>query len=340
MQYPVSFQSGTVQYLLQSSFRSFAKLVDEGNCIFITDSNIAALYAKHFEGRKLIVIPAGEDHKNLQTIEQIVKQLLQLEAHRKSFLIGVGGGVITDIAGFVASVYMRGISFGFIPTSLLGMVDAAIGGKNGVDVGLYKNVAGNFKQPEFILYDTTFLKTLPEEEWSNGFAEIIKYACLFDKVMFDELSVNDVAHYKDHEAALLSLINRCVAWKNQTVLADETEQGERKLLNFGHTLGHAIENLYKLPHGHAVAIGMVAACRISEEVSGLSSSTTEQLRVLLQQYVLPVAYKFDVEKVMELLIRDKKRRAESIDYIVLEGIGKAVITSLPFEQIKQAIATL
>ncbi|OJW84893.1 MAG: 3-dehydroquinate synthase [Bacteroidetes bacterium 46-16] len=340
MQFSVSFPGGTVQYLLQDSFDSYSKYADEVSCIFITDSNIAGLYPQLFRDKKTIVIPAGEAHKNLYTIEQVIQELLQYEAHRASFIIGAGGGVVTDIAGFAASVYMRGIPFGFIPSTLLGMVDAAIGGKNGVDTGLYKNVAGSFRQPQFILYDTSLLNTLPEPEWSNGFAEIIKYACLFDKALFEELWQNDVAYYKSNEAALQALIQRCVNWKNKTVLADETEQKERKLLNFGHTLGHAIENLYGLPHGHAVAIGMVAACHIAEKVNGLDPKVRRQLVALLAQYELPAYYAFDPERVMEVLIRDKKRRAEHIDYILLEDIGKAMIQALPFEAIKQGLTQL
>ncbi len=340
MEYSVPFPGGTVKYLLHSSFGACEAYASANDSFFITDSNVAALYPELFKGKKVVVIPAGEAHKNLQTIEQIIAELLQYEAHRGSFVIGVGGGVVTDMAGFAASVYMRGVPFGFVPTTLLAMVDAAIGGKNGVDTGLYKNVAGSFTQPKFLLYDQSFLKTLPAEEWSNGFAEIIKYACLFDEAMFAELEQGDITYYQNNEAALQSLIQRCVDWKNKIVLADEKEQGERKLLNFGHTLGHAIENLYRLPHGHAVAIGMVAACRIAEDVCGLDKTITGRLINMLQRYELPAYIEMDIQRVMELLIRDKKRKAVTIDYILPEQTGKAVIKALSFEYIAETLKRL
>jgi len=340
MQFTVPFTGGTVQYLMQSAFDEIKKLVPADKAVFITDEHIAGSYPELLQGKKVIVIPPGEAHKHLQTIEYIIKELIKLEAQRGSLIIGLGGGVVTDIAGFAASVYMRGIAFGFVPTTLLGMVDAAIGGKNGVDAGLYKNVAGNFNQPAFILYDTSFLSTLPQDEWRNGFAEVIKYACVFDKELFEELSANDIAYYQKSNTALQALIRRCVDQKNKTVLADEYEKGERKLLNFGHTLGHAIENMHRLPHGHAVAIGMVAACYISVQVNGLDSKVPGQIEQLLQRYELPTSYELDIEKVMEILMSDKKRIGNNIDYIVLDSVGKASIKSLSPGEIKQGLSSI
>ncbi len=227
------------------------------DCIIITDSNIASLYPEICAYYNTIIISPGEGQKTLQTIEALATQLLQLGAYRKTALIGMGGGVITDMTGYLAASYMRGVSCGFIPTTLLGMVDAAIGGKNGVNVGMHKNILGTIRQPSFIHFDTSFLNTLPHAEWSNGFAEIIKYACVFDKGLFDELSSHDIDFYKNDNNALQQLITKCIGWKNKIVLEDENENGSRKLLNFGHTAGHAFEKLYNLPHGQAIAIGMV-----------------------------------------------------------------------------------
>ncbi|MBS1587451.1 MAG: 3-dehydroquinate synthase [Bacteroidetes bacterium] len=337
MQFSVSFTGGEVQYLLGAEFARYAGLVPTDNCIFITDDNIARLCAERLEGKKIIVIPAGEAHKRLDTVETIINELLKMGAQRGTYLVGVGGGVVTDIAGFVASVYMRGVQFGFIPTTLLGMVDASIGGKNGVDVGLYKNVAGSFRQPQFILYDTSFLVTLPDEEWRNGFAEIIKYACVFDKDMFDELARHDISFYRSNEIALQELIAKCVDIKNKVVLADETEQDERKLLNFGHTLGHAIENMYALSHGQAISIGMVAACFIAEDVARLDVNVREQLSALLNRYGLPITIAFDITSVMDVLMKDKKRLGNQIGYILPETIGHAVIHKLTEQQIRQGL---
>ena len=335
MQETVSFPSGDVHFY--SGPVQIAAIYSGRDVILLSDEHVAAALPHLFEGRKTIIIPAGEQHKHLQTIEYICKQLLELEATRASVLIGVGGGVVTDIAGFVAATYMRGITFGFAPTSVLAMVDAAIGGKNGVNIGLHKNITGTIVQPDSISVDVSLLSTLPATEWSNGFAEVIKYACLFDKPLFDELGRHDIAYYRNNTAAMQQIVDTCVGWKNKIVIADEHEKAERKLLNFGHTAAHAIENLYDLPHGQAVAIGMMVAMQLSEEVLGMDHSHTEALRSILQQYELPVAYDIDVPRAMEILKMDKKRASGNIDYILLHDIGHAVIQPLPFTTIENAL---
>ena len=337
MQQTISFPSGSVQYLFDGAFSDIWQFCDPDNAVLITDATIAALYPHLFADRKVIVLPSGEQSKNLHTIEYITQQLLGMEATRSSVLIGVGGGVVSDITGFAASVFMRGISCGFIPTTLLGMVDAAVGGKNGVNVGLNKNITGTIRQPQFIVYDADFLQTLPDMEWSNGFAEIIKYACLFDEDLFTELSAHDIDWYKNGKPALQKVIARCVALKNETVIADEHEKNVRKLLNFGHTAAHAIENVYSLPHGQAVAIGMVIAATLSEQETGLAPAATLMLKSVLQEYGLPVNYPIEVQKAMNLLRTDKKRTAGHIDFILLNHIGEAVIKPLPFHTIEQAL---
>lgn len=339
MQQQVAFPSGTVNYYFGHSVNELAKLVDMEHAIFVTDEHIAQLYPHIFKNWRTLIIPAGEGSKDINTITSLTTQLLEMEATRHTLLIGVGGGVITDITGFLASVYMRGVRFGFVPTSLLAMVDAAIGGKNGVDVGLHKNILGTIRQPEFIFYDTNFLQTLPDEQWSNGFAEIIKYACIFDAGMFDELCNNAPSFYKKNTGALDDLIGQCVAWKNKTVVEDEHEKGSRKLLNFGHTVGHAIEKLCDLSHGKAVGIGMVVACILSEDIMDIDKSTTQQLQQLLQQYKLPVSIDINIHDVMKILKTDKKRKDDAIDYILLEQIGKGIIKPLPFAVIEKALRT-
>jgi len=341
MQQTVTFPSGTVEYHFQSSFSEYLGACDPNHTVLVTNEHIAHLYPQLFEGRKTLIIAPAESSKCLDTIGRLTKELIVLEATRKTTLIGVGGGVVTDITGFLASVYMRGVPFGFVPTTLLGMVDAAIGGKNGVNAGLNKNIIGTINQPNFILFDTGFLSTLPDEEWSNGFAEIIKYACIFDADLFAELGKNSISAYREHgNTDLAALIERCVAWKNKTVAEDEHEQGVRKLLNFGHTAAHAIENMYELPHGKAVAIGMVIACMLSEDVMGLDKGVTVQLKELLNRYGLPVRHDIDVKQAMDILKMDKKRVNETIDYILLEEVGKAVIKPLPFSVIEHTLAQI
>ncbi len=344
MQHTITFPSGKVDYIFgaksdpgASSFEELMHPYDKQHMVIITNEHIAKLYAHLFKGYKLLVVPPHESGKDLHTIETLAKELLQLEAARNTLLIGIGGGVVTDIVGFLASVYMRGVSFGFMPTTLLGMVDAAIGGKNGVNLGLNKNLLGTITQPQFILYDLHFLQTLPNIEWSNGFAEVIKYACIFDAELFVELEQHNISYYKQNAEALQSLIQRCVAWKNKTVLADEREAGIRKLLNFGHTAAHAIENLYELPHGKAVAIGMVIASMVSEDVSGLDRQVTLRLKKLLEQYHLPIHLAINPVRAMDILRMDKKRKDDTIDYIVLQKIGQASVQALPFTVIEKAL---
>lgn len=338
MQYSVTFPGGTVKYLFNSSFEQASHWLNPADCIIITDSHVNGLYNRLFTDFKAVItIPAGEEYKNFSTILSITQQLLSHEAHRKTTLIGVGGGMITDITGFIASVYMRGVPFGYVPTSLLGMVDASIGGKNGVNIGLQKNLLGTITQPGFILFDTAFLNTLPETEWSNGFAEVIKYACLFDKELFTELADRNTEYYKNDSTTTAALIARCADWKNKIVLADERESGMRKLLNFGHTAGHAVETVCKIPHGHAVALGMVVACRLSEQY-GLSKTVSEQLQTLLEQYCLPTNIQADTNELMRVLTMDKKRDKDGIDFILLKEIGKAEIQNITFDHIRQAIA--
>ena len=334
MEFTVDFPSGTTIYHF-GNIDVLEQLSNDRHIILLTDSNVANALPAVFTQYPTIVLSAGEDSKTMATITHILSELVRLGATRNSVLIGIGGGVITDIAGFAAASYMRGIACGFIPTSLLAMVDAAIGGKNGVNIGLYKNIAGTIRQPEFLLFDTTLLQTLPDAEWSNGFAEVIKYACIFDAPLFDELEANDLAYYYKDTEALTRLVTRCVAWKNKVVLADEHEKGERKLLNFGHTAAHAIENLHSLPHGQAVAIGMVIASRLSQQETGLQMAFTDRLKQVLERYGLRVTYPYEADKALEILKMDKKRAGNKIDYILLEAPGKAIIRPLNLDIISK-----
>ena len=337
MQYSLTFPTGTVRYIFQSRFEELSRFTGTENCVLLVDSKVAELHTELFSSHQTITITAEETQKSLSQLEEVVAQLLKLEAHRQTTLIGVGGGIATDLTGFIASTYMRGIPFGFVPTTLLGMADAAIGGKNGLNIGLQKNLLGTIQQPGFIFYDTGFLATLPSEEWSNGFAEVIKYACLFDLPLFDDLSQYDLAHYQTNPEALQLLIERCVDWKNNIVIADEKENNKRKLLNFGHTVGHAIETVHSLPHGVAVALGMMIACKMSEKHSGLPQTISARLEKLLNRYNLPSSYQLRVDDLMQVLKMDKKRTAASIDYILLEDIAKPLTKDLPFSAIHEAL---
>lgn len=327
------FSSAAVQYFGNAPFNDLAQIIGRKDAILLTDENVMDAHAAQLGTWRSIVIPAGERYKQQSTIDRIIGELIVLEADRNTTLIGVGGGVVTDMAGYVASIYMRGIDCAYVPTSLLNLVDASIGGKTGIDIGLYKNMLGTFKQPKFIYQDLDLLKTLPEAEWINGFAEIIKHACIKDKDLFVHLQENNVASFKKEKSLLAALIEKNIQQKFEIVLRDEFERSERKLLNFGHTIGHAVENLYCIPHGQAVAIGMCMAAYISKRELGFQQ--TEQLQQLLRQYQLPTSIPIDAEKVFSLLKMDKKRTSGIIDLILLEKLGTAVIKPITLEKLKK-----
>ena len=287
---------------------------------------------RHFAHRRAMNIDGLGD--------AVIEQLIALEADRQSFVIGVGGGVITDMAGFAASVYLRGVPFGFIPTTVLAQVDASIGGKNGIDAGIYKNIIGVIRQPEFVLFDYSLLQSLPQQQWANGFAEIIKHACIRDEHLFSLLEQKRLDDFQHDSSLLGEVITRNIQIKSEVVSKDEFETGDRKLLNFGHTIGHAIENTYELPHGYAIGIGMAAACSLSVKLSGLPDSDKERIVRVLQQYGLPVHLLFDRKKVFDILKMDKKRVSGDINFILLRSIGNAVIKRIPLPELEKLMENL
>jgi 3-dehydroquinate synthase len=333
------FSGKKVTYYVGAAFADLEHFVPGEKCILITDETIYRFHEEKFKGYLTIVIPAGEQHKTQQTADHIINQLIEMEATRKTFLVGIGGGVVTDITGYVASVYMRGISFGFIPTTILGQVDASIGGKNGVDVGMYKNLVGVIRQPEFILFDFSLLVSLPDEQWVNGFAEIIKHACIRDESLFTFLEKHSINDFQQNGDLLAQLIERNIVIKSDIVEQDEFEDRDRKLLNFGHTLGHAIENVFTLLHGHAVSVGMVAAAEISVDEGLLTAAKKERIVKLLKQYHLPVSISIRNrhEDVLKNLKLDKKRSSTDISFILLEDIGKARIKPISISKISELI---
>lgn len=336
--YSFSSSSCTVHYYFDADFSYLEKLTEKECTVIITDENLFERQKKKFKGWQTITIPNGEQFKNQDTVNDIIRQLIEIGADRNTTLVGVGGGVITDLTGFVAGIYMRGLKFGFVPTSILAMVDASIGGKNGIDVDLYKNMVGIIRQPSFLLYDYSFLKTLPKAEWINGFAEVIKHAAIHDASMFKLLEANSIANFQKDPALLSKLIVRNAILKTKVVQEDEFEMSGRKLLNFGHTLGHAIENLYRIPHGHAVSIGMGVACKFSEHINGFKEAA--RVESLLKKYGLPPQFDFDKEQTLKILKNDKKKQKETINYVILDKIGKAGLVKLPVSQIETFINQL
>lgn len=321
-----------INYFTGATLRNLGQAVDRKNAVIITDANIWQIYQSKLTAWKTIVIPAGELAKQADTVWPIFEQLVALGADRSTTILGLGGGVVTDIAGFVAATYLRGVPLGLVPTTLLNLCDASIGGKNGLDLGLYKNMVGAVYQPDFIFQDLSMLDTLPNAEWINGFAEIIKHAFIADPSLVGVLEEKSLNYFKKNKEELSALVARNVAIKMNVVRKDPYEKNIRRVLNFGHTLGHALENLYQIPHGHAVSLGMVAAGHISE--ARLRFPENNRIINLLQQYELPVAFDFDIDRVLDLMQADKKRQGKTIRFVLLEKAGQPLIEELSFPQLK------
>ena len=332
------FSNSSTDFYFAYGISHLKKIADTRATILITDENVYKAHTKRFRGWNTIILKPGEEFKVQATVDAVIEKLIEMEADRKTTLVGVGGGVITDITGYVAAVYMRGLRFGFIPTSILALADASIGGKNGIDVGMYKNMVGVIRQPSFILHDMVFLNSLPQQEWENGFAEIIKHACIKDAAMFAKLERNSLKGYRGRQKSICELIQANALIKIRVVQKDEFEKGERRLLNFGHTLGHALETQYELLHGQAISIGMTYACHISEQLAGFKQ--TERVISVLEKYNLPTYASFDKQKVFDVLKMDKKRERKEMNYVLLERIGKGVVKSISLKQLEKIIQGL
>ncbi|MFW5706493.1 MAG: 3-dehydroquinate synthase [Bacteroidota bacterium] len=317
------------------SLRNLSAYIPQNNVFLITDTHVAAHYNKWFPDFPVYVITPGEASKDLKELASIFEWLLLNGADRSSFIVGIGGGVVCDIAGFVASTFMRGIPFGFVASSLLAQVDASVGGKNGVNLKGYKNIIGTFTQPHFVLCDTGMLHTLPEEEFRNGMAEVIKHALISDREKFEWLQRNRNTVLQRNESAINYIVSRSVKIKAAVVQTDELEKGQRRLLNFGHTWGHAIEKVSKIPHGQAVAAGMVFAASLSVQQEHLHHDEREAIMNLINDYGLPVVVELDPEKVFDAMLKDKKRERQTMHFVLLQAIGEAFVKEIDLEVLKE-----
>ncbi len=311
-----------------------------GKLIILVDENVFRYNQNKFAGFDVILIPQGEKQKSLGFVEEVFRKMIELEADRSSFLVGIGGGLVSDLAGFVASTFMRGINFGFISTTLLGQVDASIGGKNGVNLDGFKNMIGVIRQPEFVWCDLDLLITLDHKELVSGFSEVIKYGAIRDLELFEYLE----GHYKNilslEPEPLEHIISGSASIKVDIVHADVSELGERKLLNFGHTLGHAIEKLTGILHGEAVATGMVMAANISVNLGFLHKAHASRLTKLIADSGLPVSTDLAPDDLFNTLLKDKKRSGEYLSFILLRKIGEAFIYKMDLDSLKAAVNDL
>ena len=328
--------TGESEVLCGEKFENIGKYLPDTSVFIITDKNVETHYKKRFPEYPVFSVEPGEKSKTVQITADICKWLLEMGADRTSFILGIGGGVVCDLAGFAASVFMRGVDFGFVATSLLAQVDASVGGKNGVNLDGYKNIVGTFNQPKFVLCDIDMLKTLPKEEYINGFAEIVKHALIADADMFSliENNADDVKSF--NENILEQLVLKSVNIKAGIVMADERENNIRRKLNLGHTLGHAIEKVTGISHGKAVSIGLVFAAKVSVEKGLISSRDFDRITELLISLGLPVSYAdypVDPGLIFDAMVKDKKKKADSVNFILLNRIGDVVVKNVTIKEL-------
>jgi 3-dehydroquinate synthase len=331
----IKFQTGAgkTDIYIPGQIETIEKLASGRSIVLLVDENVVKFHRKKISSYPIITIPEGEKSKSLEFYDFIFQELLDLDVDKSWMLIGIGGGIATDLAGFVACTYFRGIDFAYVSTTLLGQVDAAIGGKNGINYKGYKNLIGVIRQPEFVICDTETLKTLARKEFIGGFSEIIKYAFIRRKDLYPYLINNIQKAIEFDKITLEYLIEESIKTKVDIVEGDEFEKGDRKLLNFGHTFGHALEKLYGISHGEAVAIGMMLAAKTSVNLGMIRSDVVSELENLLILAGLPVSMDFDAVQLADAMKKDKKRRRESIDFILLDDIGNAVITPVPLSNL-------
>ncbi len=320
----------------------------EGKCAVVTDSTVAQLYGQQVAEslssagiRPLVIqVPTGENSKSLTQVEAVCNRMIEAGLDRKSFVVAVGGGVVGDLAGFVAAIYFRGIPFVQIPTTIIAQVDSAVGGKTGVNAIGGKNLIGAFHQPRLVIADVATLASLPPRERNQGYAEIIKHGVIRDREMLASLETSG-------DDDISALIARNVAIKAAIVVADEFEiTGERALLNFGHTIGHAIENAAgygRLFHGEAISLGLVAACDLSVRLAGLPDASRDFVKKLLCHYDLPTRLPSDIatEGIIEALRKDKKFARGEIRFVLSAALGSAFVSEhVKMSDIESAIEAL
>ena len=336
-EYIIKSEIDSSRILIGESLENVKKYLPHDRVIIITDENVSRLYKDEFPDFPVITIGAGEKIKTIDTVGEITDEFIRLGVDRGSFILGIGGGVVCDIAGFVASIYMRGLGFGYVSTTLLSQVDASVGGKTGVNFRGYKNMLGSFRQPEFVLCDADMLKTLPEQDYRSGFAEVVKYGVIKDRELFNYLS-NHHDEIKNREIAFLSkIVSDSIKIKAGVVRKDPTEQGYRRILNFGHTFGHAIESVFGLTHGESVSLGMIIASDISVKNGLLNKKETGYLKKLLSDLNLIDQTKYDYARLASAIGKDKKKNKDMIHFVCITSIGVAKIIPVAVEELKTFI---
>ncbi len=321
------------EILVGENWESVRKLLPDNGVVIITDDNVNSLYGDRFPEVPVFKVLPGEGSKKLAVVEILAEKLLESGIDRSGFVLAVGGGVVSDLAGFLASVYMRGIRCGYVSTTLLSQVDASTGGKNGVNLGINKNMLGIIRQPEFVICDPAMLITLPEQEYLSGLAELIKTAIIGDSGLFDQIEKNYSKIIERDYTLLTELVAKSVNFKARVVNEDERESGLRRILNFGHTFGHAVEMQKLIKHGFAVASGMELATYFSLENGLISQSETERIVEVLKKFALLDDYDIPADRIEKIIFHDKKKSGSDINFVFTEGIGKSVVRRVPVDEI-------
>ncbi len=320
------------------SLEIVTKLLPASRVIVITDHNLERLYPEVIAPYERIVIGEGEENKTLQTMESIYTQLIEMGADRKTFLLGFGGGIVTDITGFVAATYMRGVDFGFISTTLLSQVDAGVGGKNGVNLGGYKNMVGTFNQPRFVVCDISLLKTLSDREVRAGLAEVTKSAIIADAELFEMLEQTTFEELRQETDLLSRAVIASVRVKAAIVERDERESGERRKLNLGHTFAHAIEKLSReMIHGEAVAVGMMIATKMSLKMGLISAEDAARIVKIHEMLGFNLTPPLSVEELFRAIHKDKKAEEGYIYMVLPRSIGDCEVRKMSFEEVAAVI---
>ncbi|MFA4838063.1 MAG: 3-dehydroquinate synthase [Candidatus Neomarinimicrobiota bacterium] len=314
---------GSCEIFIAESLKNVRNYLPAKRTIILTDRRVASFYRGQFPDFSVIEIETGEANKNLETVNRVYRELIDLEADRSTYLLGIGGGIVTDVTGFVGSTFLRGIDYGFVASTVLAQVDAAIGGKNGVNFSGYKNLVGTIRQPRFVICDLEMLRTLSVEEVKSGFAEIVKTAAIRDAGLFAFLEKNLEKALSLDSDVMEKIVADCVRIKTEIVTHDEKESGQRRLLNFGHTFGHAIEKVAGLTHGESVSIGMCLAADLSAKRRYLQPEQSTRLKNLLTKIGLPTDISLQRDAIVQAMRKDKKRENENLHFVFLHDIGEA-----------------
>ena len=346
--YEIQIEPGCIKGLGKRAAQLFPKAA---RCCVIGDSHTLPLYGKTAEESlktagfsvSTVSFEAGEARKTLTTISSFYDAFCEAHLTRTDFVVALGGGVTGDMAGFAAASFLRGIPFIQVPTSLLSQIDSSVGGKTGVDLPQGKNMVGAFHQPSFVLIDPNTLKTLPDQFFSDGMGEAIKYGCIKSRVLFDFLKENHIDSLRQSSEKLCDLIRQCIEIKRAVVERDEFDTGERMMLNFGHTFGHALERLQSyggLTHGAAVGIGCVIAAKIGEGLGITPTGTHTEIAELLQKYALSTSFTESIDDLIAATGNDKKSTADSINLVLLHQIGDAFLRKTPRSELPKLCEVL